>query len=175
MGPQPDRLKLHHPSRAAVRKDIDMRIGDICSRGVVTCDAGASVPQLARLMREEHVGDVIVVEETAGERRPVGIVTDRDLVVQVLAAGIDADGVSAGDLMHGVSTVLETEAIYDAIWTMRRSGARRLPVVDGRNALFGIVTMDDLMQFLAEELTELSRVSPQQRRTETELRSEPVR
>jgi len=152
-----------------------MRIGEICNRSVVVCGAEASVPQLARLMREEHVGDVVVVDDARGERRPVGIVTDRDLVIQVLATGVDAEGVTAGDLMHGVATVLETEAVYDAIWTMRRSGARRLPVVDGRNTLFGIVTMDDLMQFLAEELTELSRVSPQQRRTETELRCEPAR
>jgi CBS domain-containing protein len=152
-----------------------MRIGDICSRSVVTCGVEDGVPELARLMREEHVGDVVVVEEAFGIRRPVGIVTDRDLVVQVLAAGIDAASVTAGDLMHGISTVLETEAVYDAIWTMRRSGARRLPVVDGRNGLFGIVTMDDLVQFLAEELTELSRVSPHQRRMETEARCEPAR
>jgi len=146
-----------------------MRIGEICSRDVVTCKANASALDLARLMRDQHVGTVIVVNDSDGQDVPVGIVTDRDLVIQVLATGVQPDAVTAGDMMKPVCTVLESEVVYDAIWAMRRAGARRMPVVDGTNALFGIVSVDDLSQFLAEELTELSRISPQQRRTESDL------
>lgn len=145
-----------------------MRIGEICTREVVTCGPAASAAELAVLMREQHVGDVIVIESVAGEQVPVGIVTDRDLVVKVLARRVDADSVTARDIMSEVSTVLESEVVYDAIWTMRRKGVRRLPVVDGRNALFGLLSVDDLTQFLAEELTDLARVSPKQRAEEFE-------
>ena len=133
-----------------------MRIGEICSRDVVSCKADCSAFELARLMRDEHVGSVIVVNDSDGQDMPVGIVTDRDLVIQVVATEVDPQSVTS-------------EVVYDAIWTMRRAGARRLPVVDGSNALFGIVSVDDLSQFLAEELTELARISPQQRRTESDL------
>ena len=146
-----------------------MRIGEICSRDVVSCKADCSAFELARLMRDEHVGSVIVVNDSDGQDMPVGIVTDRDLVIQVVATEVDPQSVTAGDMMKPVCTVLESEVVYDAIWTMRRAGARRLPVVDGSNALFGIVSVDDLSQFLAEELTELARISPQQRRTESDL------
>lgn len=140
-----------------------MRIGEICTRAVTTCGRGLSAAELAVLMRDEHVGDVVVVDTRNGREFPVGIVTDRDLVVQVLARQVDPDAVTAGDLMSEAATALESEGVYDAIWNMRRQGFRRLPVVDGNNALFGMVTVDDLTQFLAEELTELARISPKQR------------
>jgi len=145
-----------------------MRIGEICSRDVVTCKANSSAFELARLMRDEHVGSVIVVDDSDGQDVPVGIVTDRDLVIQVLATQVEPQAVTAGDMMKPACTVLESEVVYDAIWTMRRAGARRLPVVDGSNSLFGIVSADDLAQFLAAEITELSRISPQQRRIEAD-------
>jgi CBS domain-containing protein len=144
-----------------------MQIGELCGHEVVTCAAGASAPELAQAMRERHVGDVLVVDAgAAGGARPLGIVTDRDLVVRVLAARVDPERVTAGDMMSPVRTALESEDVYDAIWHMRRDGHRRLQVVDAQGALVGLVTLDDLAQFLAEELTELTRVSPQQRQLE---------
>lgn len=145
-----------------------MRIGELCSRSVTVCDAKDSAQALARLMREQHVGDVIVVDRTGGMRRPIGIVTDRDLVMQVMAPSVDANAVTAGDMMSPVHTAAESELAYDAVWAMRRKGCRRLPVVDAHGGLVGIISADDLTQFLAEELTELARVSPQQRRDERE-------
>ena len=76
-----------------------MHIGEICTRSVVTCRRDASAKELAGLMRKHHVGDVIVVDEHEGRMTPAGVVTDRDLVVKVLALGIDPAGVRAGDLM----------------------------------------------------------------------------
>ncbi len=147
-----------------------MRLGELCARQVLTCEAGLSAAQVAALMREHHVGDVVVVRPLAPGQghEPVGIVTDRDLVVQVMAKGVDPESVTAGDLMSPVSTALDSEMVYDAIWRMRRKGFRRLPIVNEQRGLVGLATVDDLAQFLAEALTELARVSPQQRRAESE-------
>jgi CBS domain-containing protein len=141
---------------------------------VITCPRGVSALELAQLMRDRHVGDVIVVDEVDGTRTPVGIVTDRDLVVQVMASGVAPELLRAGDLITGeLVTVLESETVYDAIWHMRRHGIRRLPVVDVQCGLVGVVTADDLSRFLAEELTEIARVVPQQIKREAVVR-EPV-
>lgn len=140
-----------------------MRISEICRREVVTCSRKTSASELAVLMRDRHVGDVIVVEPQAGQSVPVGIVTDRDLVVHVLAAGVAADNVTAGDLMvTDIVTAAESEFVYDAIWHMRSKGVRRLPIVDDRKSLVGVLTMDDVTRFLAEELGEVARITPYQ-------------
>jgi len=140
-----------------------MRISEICRREVVTCARKTSGGELARLMRDRHVGDVIVVETQGGKSVPVGIVTDRDLVVHVIAAAVAPDSVTAEDLMIGdIVTATDSEFVYDAIWHMRSKGVRRLPIVDGRGALVGVLTMDDVTRFLAEELGELARIAPHQ-------------
>jgi len=141
-----------------------MRIADICTRRVVTCGRDASAQQLAQLMRDRHVGDVIVVDAPEeGRARPVGIVTDRDLVVQVMAPGVTPELVRAGDLMRdNLVTVEESELVFDAIWHMRGQGVRRLPVVDVHRRLVGVVTADDIAAFLASQLTETARIAPHQ-------------
>ena len=147
-----------------------MRIDEICTREVVTCERRASAADIAQLMREHHVGTLVVTQPQPEQPMPapVGIITDRDLVVQVLARRVDADTVAAEDMMAEPRTVKVTETVYDAIWQMRRYGIRRLPVVDEHGGLFGIVTADDLVQYVAEELTQLARVSPMQRHDEEE-------
>ena len=138
-----------------------MHIGEICTRAVVTCRRGTSALELARLMRDRHVGDVVVVDDLDGVAVPVGIVTDRDLVVQVMARGGDPASLQAGELMAAdLVTAVESEVVYDAIWHMRSQGVRRLPVVDARNRLLGVLTDVDVTRFLAAELTELARIAP---------------
>ena len=138
-----------------------MHISEICKRDVVTCARGASALELAQLMRDRHVGDVVVVDRNEGPTVPVGIVTDRDLVVRVLANGLDSDTVAAGELMREpLITVLGSESVYDAVWHMRRGGIRRLPVVDARGVLLGVVTMDDITAHLAAELADMARIAP---------------
>ncbi|HJV60307.1 MAG TPA: CBS domain-containing protein [Albitalea sp.] len=140
-----------------------MNVLEICTREVVTCSRHASALEMAQLMRQYHVGDLIVVDGTDGKSVPVGIVTDRDLVVQVMAKGVSPEMLSAADVMSDeLRTVLESEAVYDAIWHMRSQGIRRLPVVDARGSLLGVVTADDVTGYLAAELTEVSRISPRQ-------------
>jgi len=146
-----------------------MRVREMCVFAPVTCGRNASARDVAALMRERRVGDVIVVEMRDGGAVPIGVLTDRDLTVELVALGIDPASVCAGDLLtRECVTVLASDMAYDAIWQMRRCAIRRLPVVDARGHLVGIVTMDDLNRFLAQELTDLAQVAP--RRSGTEVR-----
>jgi CBS domain-containing protein len=140
-----------------------MQIGEICTREVVHCRPDSSVMEIAQLMRDHHVGDLIVVEMQRGKPVPVGIVTDRDLVVHVLSQGIGPEALTAKGLMNEeLVTAAEKELVYDAISRMRSKGVRRLPVVDADNFLIGVLTADDVVEFLAEELTEVARIVPRQ-------------
>lgn len=140
-----------------------MHISEICTRSVVTCDRQTSALEVARRMRDRHVGDVVVVDMQGARPVPVGIITDRDLVVQVMALEVDPRILRAGDLMtEGVVTAAASEAVYDAIWHMRSKGVRRLPLVDAHNVLVGVLSADDVTRFLAEELGALARVGPQE-------------
>lgn len=150
-----------------------MQIRELCVCAVVTCSRATDAAEIARLMREKHVGDVIVVDAEPGGVKPVGIVTDRDLVIHVMAPGVAAESVRAGDLMREdqLVTVLESERVHDAICTMRGQGVRRLPVVDTRNHLVGVLTSDDIASFLAQELSELAQVVPREIRLEQTRRA----
>lgn|GEM_PF-2724526 len=100
-------------------------------------------------MRERHVGDVVVVDEHEGLLTPVGVVTDRDLVVKVLAMDVDPAVPRAEDLMaSNVETAFESELVYDAIRHMRGKSIRRLPVVDAHNHLLGMLTAGNVTRFL---------------------------
>lgn len=148
-----------------------MHIGEICTRSVVTCRRDASAPEIAQLIRDHHVGNVIVIDEYQGGPTPVGIVTDRDLVVQIMAMGINPHLLRAGDLIDAdLVTAVESEGVYDAIWHMRSKGIRRLPVVDAHNHLVGVLTADDVTEFLAEELTQVARIVPRQIKREEAAR-----
>ena len=148
-----------------------MAVGEICSREVVFVRRGESVRDAAQLMREHHVGAVVVVDEREGSRMPAGVVTDRDIAVAVVAKGLDADGVQVEDLMSGeLVTAQDTEGIAECIARMRGRGVRRMPVVDARGALVGIVTADDLLDLLAEELAGLARTVVNEQRREAQAR-----
>ncbi|HEY9024375.1 MAG TPA: CBS domain-containing protein [Burkholderiaceae bacterium] len=150
-----------------------MRIGEICSRSVVTCRRETRIADLARMMRDQHVGSVVVVEAQDGPRpRPVGVVTDRHIVVQVVAAGADAASLVAGDLIvGGLVRANESETLHDALWHMRGRGIRRLPVVDDHDGLVGVITADDLTRALAEALLDLAGTSSHQIASERARRS----
>jgi CBS domain-containing protein len=140
-----------------------MLIGELCNRNVIYCKAKTSVLEAAQLMRNQHVGDLVVVDEPNGERLPVGLVTDRDLVVEIMAKEVDPSSVTVSDIMVSrLSTATEAEGVYETIERMRRDGVRRMPVINGLGGLVGIITVDDLTGYLADELNELSRVSTRQ-------------
>jgi len=137
-----------------------MNIGEICTIQTVTCTRDETVQGAALLMRKHHVGDLIVIDGADGQAVPVGIVTDRDIVVSVIALGLDPAGLQVDDVMSDdLLTCREDDDVYETIEHMRLRGIRRVPVVNGAGGLSGIVSVDDLLEFLAEEMGDLSRIS----------------
>lgn len=133
-----------------------MNVARICSREVAVAAPTASLLSVARAMRDRNVGTVVVVD--AGEK-PIGIVTDRDLVIRVLAAGVDPGSATVDAIMTRCPRTMPAGAASaEALACMRELGVRRLPVVGERGELVGIVSVDDVLQSVAEELGSLSLV-----------------
>jgi CBS domain-containing protein len=148
-----------------------MDVGNLCTVDTVCCTRDETVQGAALLMRKYHVGDLVVVDEPDGERSPVGIVTDRDIVVSVIALGLDPLGLQVGDIMSDDLLVADqADDVYATIERMRLRGIRRVPVVGEGGRLAGIVSADDLLGFLAEEMEELARISPHQQSHERRAR-----
>jgi CBS domain-containing protein len=136
-----------------------MTIGQVCNREVVFIHTQTSIPEAARLMREHHVGDLVVIKEKSGKRVPVGIVTDRDIVLEVIAEGVGMDDVNVGDIMSdNLVTARESDGLLDTIKVMRAKGIRRLPVVNDDNELAGILSVDDLIDLFSEQIVDLARL-----------------
>jgi CBS domain-containing protein len=122
-------------------------------------------------MRSHHVGDVVVVDEVDGRQVPCGIITDRDIVIGLVAQGLDPDTIAAGDMMMREITVgRELDGVADTIEIMRVKAVRRLPIVDALGTLVGIVTADDLLQLLSEEMSSLSAMISREQRREVTVR-----
>lgn len=152
-----------------------MAIGEICNREVIVAHRETTILEASRLMRQHHVGDLVIVDESSGKRVPAGIVTDRDIVLEVISMDLDASVLTVGDIM-GTSLVVahERDGIFEAIRCMRAKGIRRLPVVDDDQTLTGIVTLDDLLELLAGEMNELAQLIPKEKGDEVRLRSSPI-
>jgi CBS domain-containing protein len=144
-----------------------MAISEFCNRNVVCITRDASIIEAAALMRKHHIGDVLVVDETGGRRKPVGIVTDRDLVVEVMASGLDARGLKVADLLTKPLITVEESASYaQTVGLMSAKGVRRLPVVSTAGELVGIITFDDILWQLASPLASLAALTGWSRRLE---------
>lgn len=149
----------------------EMPINECCKLDVVCCDPELSLPDTAALMRKHHVGDVIVVEMRGGVRTPVGIVTDRDIVVETMALQLDATLFTAGDIMNTpLVTVKDNAGFVETLRLMRTHGVRRMPVVSDNGALYGMVTADDIVQLLALELSLITQAMSGQMAHERRLR-----
>lgn len=136
-----------------------MSVGEICNRQVVIIYREGSIREAAELMRKYHVGDIVVVEDKDSERVPVGILTDRDIVLGLIAPEVDMDSVSVGDVMSSeLISAREEDDVMDSIKQMRRKGVRRIPVVNSRGGLEGILTVDDLIELFSEQLTDLAKL-----------------
>jgi CBS domain-containing protein len=148
-----------------------MPMGELCVRKVVIAPRQASVWEAANLMRHYHVGDIVVTDESDGRRVPVGIVTDRDIVLEVLAQELNPASLSVGDIMTAdLITVKEHEGLCQTISRMRAKGVRRAPVVNDEGVLVGIVCVDDIVELLAEELSELAKLISREQKREAEIR-----
>ena len=127
-----------------------MSLERFCREPVVTVQPKQSVREAARLMRDRHVGAVLVVD---GDR-PVGIVTDRDIVMRAVIEGRDPNTTPVRDVMSGSLTVVGSDQkIDDAVIALRTAGIRRLPIVNAAGKAIGIVTLDDLVVLMAGELS----------------------
>ncbi len=136
-----------------------MLLKDICVLDVACCTRDLSIVGAARMMRQQHTGDLIVVDTEDDERTPVGIITDRDIVVDVLAQGHDPAKTSVGDVMTTRLAIASgSEDVTQALARMREHGVRRLPVVDDAGAILGIVTLDDLLKLHVEQGADLLEV-----------------
>ncbi len=148
-----------------------MLVGKICNREVVFVEEETSILEAAQLMREHHVGGLVVVKEKSGKRVPVGIVTDRDLVLEVIAENVEMDDITVGDIMSNqLVTARESDDLLETIKMMRARGIRRLPVIDDDNGLVGILTVDDLIDLFAEQIADLARLIAFEQKREKERR-----
>ncbi len=148
-----------------------MRVAEISTVNTVFCAGDETVQGAALLMRKHHVGDVVVVEQGSGMRVPIGIITDRDIVVSVIALGLDPASLLVSDIMSDeLLTANEDDDVNETIDRMRYRGIRRVPVVNSAGQLAGIVSVDDVLEFLAEEMGELSRISTHQQAHEKRTR-----
>jgi CBS domain-containing protein len=149
-----------------------MTAGDICTRDVVVALKTEMVVDLARRMRTSHVGAVIIVENHLGHHRPIGIVTDRDIVVSAVAGDPEhltyllADDMMTTDLV----TAASDESLEEALQKMQRSGVRRLPVVDREGDLVGVVTLDDLLKHFIDQQCLLVGIMAREQRQERQQR-----
>ena len=148
-----------------------MRAGEICNREVVVIDTDSSIAEAAKVMREYHVGDLVVVTEKYGKQSPIGILTDRDITLEIVARGIDPESVSVGDAMSfELVSADENDDFMHVIETMRDHGVRRLPVVDANQALLGILSIDDVLDLIGEIFIDIAHLVDRQNRREVRTR-----
>jgi CBS domain-containing protein len=150
-----------------------MNIGQLCNRNVITVRRSDELIRAAQLMREQHIGYLVVVEPGVADQslRPAGVLTDRDIVVSVVARETDPRALRVGDVMtEQPVTIGAAEPVERALREMRRIGVRRLPVVGQRGELFGVLSLDDVLEVLAAELQNVAGSICNERVIEESLR-----
>lgn len=136
-----------------------MQLKDLCVLDVAYCTPDITINAAARLMREHHTGDLVVVDDADEEREPVGIVTDRDIVVEVLARDRDPGKTTVGEVMSKQLVIASgSEDASQALQRMVAHGVRRIPIVDDAQCVLGIVTLDDMLRMHAEQAASLAHI-----------------
>jgi len=145
-----------------------MTVGELCSKAVVTADPDETIPVAARRMRDRHVGALVVSDGT----NPIGVLTDRDIVVSAVAQSPDRlDVLLVRDVMtRDLVTARANEPIEEALRRMRARGVRRLPVVAGDGRIEGLIALDDILDFMADELTQLAGLVAREQKVERTVR-----
>lgn len=133
-----------------------MKLKDLCVLDVAFCTPDVTVVEAARLMRQHHTGDLVVLDDADEEREPVGIITDRDIVLEVLAKGRDPGRTTVREIMSTQLVVAsDSEDYAEALQRMATHGVRRIPVVDDKRCVLGIVTLDDMLRVHAAQANRL--------------------
>jgi predicted transcriptional regulator len=149
-----------------------MKVGKYCKRAVVAIASSADAAAAAKLMREEHVGFLIVYREGDPLQQPVGVLTDRDLVVGVMARDVDPHAVTVSDVMTRQPLLAnDADEFSDMLQAMRMAGVRRVPVVDVRGALIGIMAIDDAIDVVAGLVCDIAGSIKSEQRQEWRERS----
>lgn len=148
-----------------------MKVGQHCKRRVVCINSTADIVDAARMMREEHVGFLIVYEQGDDLRKPIGVLTDRDVVLGVVAKEVDAHSVTVRDAMTRQPLIAsEGDELGEALQAMRMAGIRRVPVVDGRGALTGVFALDDGIDLITGLLCDIAGSIKSEQRQEWRAR-----
>lgn len=175
-------IHLSHPKSGSEHTEIfdlnwrngmseKLSVGQICNRAMVFAYKSMSVSEAARLMLEQHVGSLVVVEETGQGRAIVGMLTDRDIVVAVVARDFNAQTVRIADVMSSHPIVCRADdSMTDALSQMHHHGIRRIPVTDAQDILLGIVTLDDMLKIVAEQLQTIVHVVDTEKKREVHVR-----
>ena len=138
-----------------------MALKDVCKSSVVCTTSDVSAADAARLMRDKHVGELVVVKPQ--DKKAIGTITDRDLVTKVMANNMDPRTIQINEIMVRNPTVAkESDGLFETARKLEQTGIRRLPVIDDQGHLTGIVSIDDLYELFATELSTLSKVSARQ-------------
>jgi CBS domain-containing protein len=148
-----------------------MSVGDLCSRDTVVAQRVTTLVEAARLMREHHVGCLVVVEESSAGQVPVGVITDRDLVTAVLARDVDVRALRVDDVASGEPVVIREQAsLPDALALMQAKGVRRVIVTDEAGLLQGVLALDDVIEAAAEKMQAIAKALTSGRPREAQRR-----
>jgi len=157
--------------KEAAMRARTVTVRDLAAHEVVTVTPTTTLIECAQIMRAQHVGSVVVIDDQGQRDDPRGIVTDRDIVIEAVAVGLDPSTLTAGDVMTTpLAVVRDSDDILDALARMRERGVRRLPVLDDSGHLSGIVTVDNLLEALAEQFDAIVRVLKAEQTRETATR-----
>ena len=149
-----------------------MKIGDICRRPVISIDNAMDLPAAAQLMREHHVGFLVVYKTGDELRRPIGVLTDRDMVIEVMAKKVDPAALTVEDVMSRQPLVAtDNEELADVLQAMRIAGIRRVPVVDVRGALSGVFAIDDAFDLITGFMCDITGSVKSEQRQERRSRA----
>ncbi|GBD39861.1 MAG: CBS domain-containing protein [Deltaproteobacteria bacterium] len=133
-----------------------MSVGKLCRREVVWVNLGTTIKEIAQIMHDKNVGSVVVVDK---ERKPIGIVTDRDIVIRVINEDLNPAQIYVDDVISSnILTLREDMGLIEALEYMKGKGVRRFPVVDSEGKLVGIITVDDIVRLLGKELADIANI-----------------
>jgi len=151
-----------------------MKVGEYCNKCVVAIASSADAAEAAKVMRTHHVGFLVVHREGDVLRKPIGVLTDRDLVLGVMARDVDPYAVTVDDIMSRQPlTANEGDQLNDLLQGLRLAGFRRAPVVDARGALTGIMTIDDAIEVITGLMCDVAGSIKSEQRQERRRRTDP--
>lgn len=148
-----------------------MLLSSICTLEPACCGPHATALEAARLMRKKHTGDLVVIDDGNDKAAPLGIITDRDIVVEILAKGLDPAVTLVNAIVRTPIVIAnDSDDISQALSLMRVHGVRRLPVVNHEGTLVGIITADDVLRHLAADAATLADIIAREQAHEQRVR-----